>query len=735
MSQPAATPNRLIHETSPYLLQHAYNPVDWYPWGPDALEKARTENKPILLSIGYSACHWCHVMERESFQDPTIAAFMNEHFVNIKVDREERPDLDEIYQTAAQLLSGQGGWPLTVFLTPDQRPFYAGTYFPPDDRYGRPGFLNVMQMLIRLLQQEPHRVYKSADQLTRAIRQVDRRDVDRRAPIRPEQGEALLTKAVQWLEHYFDDEYGGFGTRPKFPNPSALELFLRHAARTGNRPYWDMAVKALTAMAQGGIYDHLGGGFHRYSTDERWLVPHFEKMLYDNALLPPVYLQAMQLGTRMGLPDGSDGSSSRDMPGTTNRSDPRAVSQLAALYERVVRETLAYVDREMSHPGGGFYSSQDADSEGEEGKFFVWRPDEIEDVVGQEAALLFCDAYGVTPQGNFEKGTSVLHAAMSLEALADKHGLSADEAARRLEEARHLLFQARERRVKPGTDEKVITGWNALMISAFALAARVLDDENYAGRAQRAVRFIEEHLVQGDRLLRSFKEKPSPIPGYLEDYAFWVKALLDLYETTLDRWYLDRAGDWMERALELFWDDETPGFFLTPKDHEKLIHRPKAWRDQSIPSGTGISVQNLLRLHAAFDQRGYEERARAVLDVYERQLDQNPWGTASLVIAYDGLVHGATEVVLVADEAGRKAVAPFRRVIGRRYLPHGIVHLIGPEEAEKDDAPLLWRGKRGKEESVVAYVCRCQSCSPPVDDPAALERLLSGTGPWGAAGK
>ena len=673
VSEATATPNRLIHETSPYLLQHAYNPVDWYPWGEEALAKAKDENKPILLSVGYSACHWCHVMERESFQNAEIAAFMNEHFVNIKVDREERPDLDEIYQTAAQLLSGQGGWPLTVFLTPDQRPFYAGTYFPPDDRYGRPGFLRVMQTLIRTYRVEPDRVDKAADNVTRAIRQVDSREVDHRAPIKPEKGEELLSKAVEWLAHYFDHEHGGFGSQPKFPNASALELFIRYAVRTGERSYLDMAVKALTHMARGGIYDHLGGGFHRYSTDERWLIPHFEKMLYDNALLPPLYLQALQL---TGEP----------------------------YFEEVVRETLAYVEREMTHPDGGFYSAEDADSEGEEGKFFVWRPEEIEAVVGDEQAQLFCDAYGVTPPGNFEKGTSVLHVSMPLEACAERHGLSVDEASRRLKEARRKLFESRENRVKPGRDEKVITGWNALMISAFAQAARVLGDDRYARNAERAAAFIEERLVDGDRLLRSFKERPSQIPGYLEDYAFWVQALLDLYETTFDRTYLERAGEWMERTLELFWDEKSPGFFLTPEGHERLIHRPKDWRDQSIPSGTGISVQNLLRLHPVFDRRGYQERAEAVVEVYARQLDQNPWGTATLLLAYDGLVRGATEVVLVAGRDDRESLPAFRRAIGRRYLPHGIVHLIESSEAEDDRAP-SFGGERGPKGNVSPHTC------------------------------
>lgn len=693
MKSSSTKPNRLIHETSPYLLQHAYNPVDWYPWGQEALAKAKKENKPILLSIGYSACHWCHVMERESFADPKIAAVMNEHFVNIKVDREERPDLDEIYQTAAQLLGAQGGWPLTVFLTPDQRPFYAGTYFPPDDRYGRPGFVRVMQILIRAYREEPERVEKAAGKVTRALRQVDDRTVDGRAPIAPEEGEALLTKAVEWLAHYFDEENGGFGTQPKFPNTVLLELFLRYAVRSGERSYLEMATHALKSMARGGIYDHLGGGFHRYSTDERWLIPHFEKMLYDNALLPLVYLHAYQL---TGEP----------------------------LFAEVAKETLAYVDREMSHPEGGFYSSQDADSEGEEGKYFVWRPHQIEELIGSEWASLFCDAYGVTPAGNFEKGTSVLYAAMPLEACAQKHGLSPKEVAQRLQKARARLFQARERRIKPGRDEKAITSWNAMMISAYAQAARILGDEAYAERAKRAVDFVEKRLIDGDRLLRSFKDRPSKTPGYLEDYAFWVQALIDLYETCLERRLLEQAGEWMERLLALFWDPKSPGFFLTPAGHETLIHRPKDWRDQGIPSGTGVSVHNLLRLHPAFDQRGYQERAEQVLDAYRRQLDQNPWATASLLLAYDALVFGGIEVVLVADAHDRRRLSEFQKVVGRHYLPHAVVHLIKSAEGEHQEAPLLWRGKRALGEGVTAYVCKQESCSAPVTDPARLDRLL-----------
>lgn len=691
-------PNRLIHETSPYLLQHAYNPVDWFPWGAEALDEAKRLEKPILLSIGYSACHWCHVMERESFENEQIAALMNEHFVNIKVDREERPDLDHIYQTAGQLLTGQGGWPLTVFLTPDQRPFYAGTYFPPDDRFGRPGFARVIQSLVQTYREDPDRVERAAKQLTDALREVDRRHADETAAVPPEDGPQLVAKAAEWLSHHADSENGGFGSAPKFPNASALELFQRVAARQmeGADQYLHLAELALTKMALGGIYDHLGGGFHRYSVDAEWQVPHFEKMLYDNALLPPLYLQAYQF-----------------------RKEPK--------YERVVHETLRYVMREMSHPDGGFYSTQDADSEGEEGKFFVWRPGEITEVLGSVEGELLCEHFGVTESGNFEGGATVLRIAKTSEELADAIGQTIDEMERRLQEGKAKLLEARERRVKPGRDEKVITGWNALMISAFARAYDVLRTSEYLERATKAARFIQERLVERERLLRSYKGKASGIRGYLEDYAYWVAALLDLYEASLNREYLDDAHGWMNVTLELFYDETTPGFFMVPKDEERLIHRPKDWRDQSTPSGTGVAVHSLLRLHAAFEGEGYRSKAEAVLKTHKRQLDQNPWGTASLLLAYDAVAQGGTEVVVVAREDQHEKAARFAEVVGEYYLPHRVLHVITPQEADKRDAPLLWQGKRQQEGQVTAYVCRGYQCSRPVTEPHALKPLLEGT--------
>ncbi len=696
MSNEHATrrPNRLIHETSPYLLQHAYNPVDWYAWGSEALELAKRLGKPILLSIGYSACHWCHVMERESFENDQIAAIMNEHFVNIKVDREERPDLDHVYQTAAQLLTGQGGWPLTLFLTPDQRPFYAGTYFPSEDRYGRPGFPRVLQSLIQTYHEDPDRIERAAKQLTDALREVDRREADQRAVVPPEEGSALLTKAAQWLLHHADRENGGFGTAPKFPNASAIEYLLRVAARglDGATECREVAEEALTRMAQGGIYDHLGGGFHRYSVDEAWQVPHFEKMLYDNALLPPLYLQAFQLsGERR--------------------------------YATVVHETLRYVLREMSHPEGGFYSTQDADSEGEEGKFFVWRPKEIAEVLGTQEGQLLCEHFGVTEQGNFEGGATVLHLARTADELAETYGESVENIEQFIAEAKAKLLAAREQRVKPARDEKVIAGWNALMISAFARAYDVLRTPEYLNRAVEAAAFVEARLVDRERLRRSFKEKASSNAGYLEDYAYWVAALIDLYEASLDRRYLEAARHWMDVTLELFYDERSPGFFLVPKDQDTLIHRPKDWRDQSTPSGTGVAVQSLLRLHATFGEPEYQKKADAVLESHRRQLDQNPWGTASLLGAYDAAANGATEVVIVAQESQHEEAARTAAAVSAYLLPQRLLYVVTPEEAAQSDAPLVWQGKVQREGAVTTYICRGHECSAPVTDRSELKGL------------
>jgi len=553
--------NHLLQETSPYLRQHAHNPVDWYPWGPEALERARQLDRPIFLSIGYSACHWCHVMEHESFEDPEVAQILNEHFISIKVDREERPDLDQIYMTAVQMLTGQGGWPMSMFLTPDLKPFYGGTYFPPEDRYGRPSFKRLLGALVEAWQTRRDEIDQSSGQITQRLQQAGR--------VEPADGELeprLLQSAVRMHARIFDSTYGGFGSAPKFPHPVELRLLLRLWKRFGDDQALHMARLTLDRMAMGGIYDHLGGGFHRYSTDERWLVPHFEKMLYDNALLAVAYLEAYQ-----------------------------ATGE--ALYARVVEETLSYIMREMTSPEGPFYSTQDADSEGEEGKFYVWSAREIEQVLGKERADPFTYVYGVTPEGNWE-GQNILHRTRTNEQDARMLRLPDPELRGLLEDSKRELFTVRSRRVWPGRDEKVLTSWNALMISAFAKAAQVFANPHYSAHAVKAADFILHSMRTPDeRLLRTYSAgSKAKLNGYLEDYAFLLDALISLYEATFDARWIEAARGLAHVLVDEFWDEAEAGFFYTGRSHETLIARTKDPHDSSIPSGNSVAVVALLRL-------------------------------------------------------------------------------------------------------------------------------------------
>ena len=508
-------PNRLIHESSPYLRQHANNPVDWYPWGTEALELAVREDRPILLSVGYSACHWCHVMERESFEDPGIAALMNEHFVSIKVDREERPDIDSIYMGAVQAMTGQGGWPMTVFLTPDGKPFYGGTYFPPEERGGLPSFPRVLTTMADVYRNRRGDVISTTNQLIAHMRQMTRS-----APGIEPLTDDIMVQAARELRKQFDDNYGGFGLQPKFPQPMTLEFLLRQYLRNEDPSVLEMVELTLDQMARGGIYDQLGGGFHRYSTDTYWLVPHFEKMLYDNALLARLYLHAYQL---TGSP----------------------------MYRRIVKETLDYVIREMTSPEGGFYSAQDADSEGEEGKFFVWRPEEIVEILGGEDGKLVNDYYGVTIHGNFE-GRSILHVPTPLPDFARSVGMDTDAFQQRLQEARAKLMERRASRIAPERDDKVLTSWNGLMLAAFAEAAVVLDRDDYRDVAVTNGAFLLDKLVEeSGRLLRTYKDGQAKLYGYLEDYAFLIDGLLLLHEATF-------GERWLKGAIELGGGDGRP---------------------------------------------------------------------------------------------------------------------------------------------------------------------------------
>ncbi|HZT41329.1 MAG TPA: thioredoxin domain-containing protein [Chthonomonadaceae bacterium] len=688
-----AQPNRLAQETSPYLLQHAHNPVDWYPWGEEAFQKAQKEDKPILLSVGYSACHWCHVMERESFENEAIAAVMNEHFVNIKVDREERPDVDAIYMNAVQALTQQGGWPMTVFLTPEGRPFFGGTYFPPEDRYGHPGFRRVLEAVAHTWQTRRDELEAQGQALLSHLDEAG--DFARLLPdsvLTP----ALLDNAYQALASHFDARNGGFGGAPKFPQPANLDFLLRTYRRTSNPEPLAMVEKTLQRMALGGIYDQLGGGFHRYSTDAHWLVPHFEKMLYDNAQLAQVYLRAYQA---TGNP----------------------------FYRVVAEETLEYVLREMTAPEGGFFSAQDADSEGVEGKFFVWTPEEVQEVLGERDAAVFSAVYDVTPPGNWE-GKSILNVVMSVPEAARKFGLSEEEIAGILERGQEQLFAVRERRIKPGLDDKILTAWNGLMLSALAEAAAVLDRDAFRQAALRNAEFVLAKMTTRDadghlRLLRTYRNGTAKLNGYLEDYAFYAEGLCRLYEATFDVRWLDAARSLVESMLAHFGDSEQPGFFATSDDHETLIQRLKDWDDNATPGGNSVAVEVLLRLAHLIGDDSYRQRAEAILRKLGMALERHPLGFARMLGALDFYLSTPKEIALIGDPVEPETQALIRAVF-RPYLPNKVVALALSPEAAPPSLPLL-ADRPLRNGHPTAYVCENFTCKEPVTDPAALETQLT----------
>jgi len=689
---PHARPaNRLIHETSPYLLQHARNPVDWWPWGEEAFREARERDVPILLSVGYSACHWCHVMERESFENDEIAALMNQHFVCVKVDREERPDVDQIYMTAVQLMTGQGGWPMTVFLTPDGKPFYGGTYYPPDDRYGRPGFRRVLLAVADAWQNRRDDVAGQGEALAAHIGHASQLDV-LPAPVTP----GTLEEAFRNLRAGFDARFGGWGGAPKFPQPMVLDFLLRWHARTGNEDARRMADLTLEKMAFGGIYDQLGGGFHRYSVDDRWLVPHFEKMLYDNAQLARTYLHGWQ----------------------ATRDD---------LYLRVATETLDYVLREMTGPGGGFYSAQDADSEGEEGKFFVWTPAEIEAELGTEDSALFCQFFDVTPQGNFDEGKSVLSIPVPVEALARDRGDDPETLQARLDALRRRLFSARERRVKPALDDKVLVSWNGLMLAAMAETGAVLEREDYLRAAVACAEFVRRELMVNGRLLRTGRMTDSgfraaPIPGFLEDHAFFADGLVHLYQATFDRQWLDLAVRLAEQVLERF-DDGAGGFFDTAHDAEPLIQRPRDLSDNATPAGSSVAAEVLLRLAVLTGREEWRERAAECLRRTAEAMARHPLAFGRALWAADFHVGPVRELAVVGDPASGEFRA-LVRVARERFRPN-LVLAGGSPRSSAEEIPLL-QGRTPLDGRAAAYLCENYGCRQPVSDPESLAAQLAG---------
>lgn len=671
--------NRLASAGSPYLRQHADNPVDWYPWGPEALDRARKEDRPIFLSIGYAACHWCHVMERESFEDEATARFLNENFVSIKVDREERPDLDDIYMAAVQMIAGQGGWPMSVFLTPDLVPFFGGTYFPPEDRYGRPGFPRLLQGLLQAYRTRRTEIESGARQVLEALQTMTVTPPTEGGPTR-----RAWQRAVDELAASFDAEFGGFGSAPKFPHSFAVQILLReHDRGAGPRPL-QMAERTLEAMALGGLYDQLGGGFHRYATDDRWLVPHFEKMLYDQALLVVAYSEAHQVTGR-------------------------------ALYARVVRETCDYVLRDLGDPAGGFYSSEDADSEGEEGRFYVWTASELGALLGESFAL-FAEAYGVEEGGNWE-GHSILERVVSTEELAARREVDSAEIEAVLEAARSRLLAQRATRIRPGRDEKILTAWNGLMIRALARAGRVLSEPRFVAAAVGAAEFLLERMTPGGRLHRVCMDGIVHGPGYLEDHVDLAAGLVELYEATFESRWLDAALVTMDRAVELF-ADPAGGFFLTAEDHAGLIVRLKMAQDGSVPAGNSMAAEVLLRLGRLTGRADLERRGEETIASFGAYLERMPAGLHQMLLALDLVLGPRREIVLAGPQGPELQV--LRRVVDSAFLPR-IVLAYTPDGVAA--LPLL-AGKEPANGRPLVYVCRDFVCRSPIADPAELSRVL-----------
>jgi len=680
--------NHLASETSPYLLQHAQNPVAWYPWGPEALARAAAEDKPILLSIGYAACHWCHVMERESFENEAIAAQMNESFVCIKVDREERPDLDEIYMAATVALSGSGGWPMTVFLTPEQKPFFAGTYFPPTDKYGRPGLPTLLENIKDLWQKDRKTLLEQAAELSQHVAEQARVS----APLAI--GREALRSAARQLHGSYDSRYGGFGKAPKFPPCAGLSLLLRHYRNVPDASLLEMIIGTLDGMKNGGMYDQLGGGFARYSTDERWLVPHFEKMLYDNAQLASVYLDAYQV-----------------------TSDPE--------YARVARETLDYVIREMQEPNGAYFSATDADSEGVEGKFFVWALDEVLEILGPEAGEHFAAYYDVTAKGNWEE-QNVLNTPRPLARVAEELGMPEPVLRAELERSRKQLYQARQKRVAPLLDDKILSSWNGLMLSAMAAGYRVLGHRHYLDSAERAANSLLSRMARPDGgIFHTARGARAHVRGFLEDYAFMCDGLVALYEAGSSARYLREAERLAQRLLTDFDDEASGAFFNTAKDGETLIARPREGYDNAIPSANAVAARALAKLACHLDRDDYRERAARALRAYGKLVERSPRSFATSLGVVDFLLQSPLEIVLagVPGEAGYEAL---RKALGQRYLPNAIFAHVDPTRASAEAAGLpLSEGKGLVAGKAALYVCRDFTCAAPVVDVADLERALT----------
>ncbi len=673
--------NNLIKETSPYLQQHAYNPVQWYPWGDEALKKAKQEKKPIFLSIGYSACHWCHVMAHESFESEDIAQVMNQNFINIKVDREERPDIDDIYQKVCQLTTGNGGWPLSVFLTPDQKPFYIGTYFSPLDSYGRLGFGSLLRQLAQTWKEKPHEVEVAAENFMNALQRTESVSV----PSKLEK--TVLDEAAMNLLQLGDSVNGGFGQAPKFPNAANLAFMFRYSRLSGISKFKDFALKTLTKMANGGIYDQIGGGFHRYSTDSRWIVPHFEKMLYDNALLPIVYAEAYQI-----------------------TKDPK--------YLDVVNQTLGYVLREMTSPEGGFYSAQDADSEGKEGKFYVWKKTEIQEILGKDADI-FCLYYDVTDGGNFE-GYTILNNNINASTVAFQFGKTEGEVKDIIERCSAKLFQIRSKRMRPERDDKILTSWNSLMISALVKGYRVTGEIRYLEALEKCVRFIEENLSKNGKLLRTYKDGQAKLNAYLDDYAYFVNALLDLFEIKPDTKYLELAVYFANYLLAHFWDDNEKNFFFTADTHEKLIVRTKNIYDLSLPSGNSVAAGSFLRLYHLTQETKYLDTSVKIMESLSTMAAENPFGFGQLLISIYQYIQKPIEITLL--NLINKEVY---ETLAKKFVPESIMVTIPSEEYLNNLKKYpFFAAKEFDKKKTQVFICKDFTCSLPLESVVEVEKFL-----------
>jgi hypothetical protein len=688
------TSNKLINEKSPYLLQHAYNPVDWFPWGEEAFEKARSEDKPIFLSIGYSTCHWCHVMEKESFEDEEVAKLMNDAFVSIKVDREERPDIDGIYMSVCQMITGGGGWPLTIVMTPDKKPFFTGTYFPKHNRFNRIGMIELVPRLKEVWAVKKDEVLKSADEIASSLNKqnfiVDSNKID----------ESILDKAYTELNKRYDEAYGGFGSAPKFPSPHNLLFLLRYWKHKDEPKALRMVEKTLNEIRRGGIYDHIGFGFARYSTDQHWLVPHFEKMLYDQAMLVMAYTDTF-LATKNDF------------------------------YKDTAKEILEYVLRDMTHPEGGFYSAEDADSEGEEGKFYLWDADELRSVLDKEESDFAIKVFNVADDGNWideskgmMPGTNILHFKKSNKELADELNITKDDFLKKLESIRKKLFNYREKRIHPHKDDKILTDWNALMISALAKAAQAFDDPSYCEAAEKSYKFIEKYLTaKNGRLIHRFRDGESGLPVHIDDYAFLINALIDLYESTFKVKYLKRAIDLNEILMREFWDDKSGGFYFTSSSSEELITRQKEVYDGAIPSGNSIALLNLIRLSRFTANTYFENKASVLVRYFSGYISRSPSAFCMFMCGLDFLFSPSTEIVVISDKKDELTSGGLR-LIRNIFNPNKIVILKFTSDNDVSGLLSFTNDMKMKDNIATFFVCRDYSCNQPVNTIADLEKLL-----------